>query len=159
VTQSGPDSEPTWSPDGSRIAFESAMGNPAYYYSNGQIAVVSADGGTPTALTASFDEDPKIVAWNANGLFFAASERTYSYLYRIAPESQNAVKVAPSDPAVYSGFSMSRDGQAIAYLRSDAKSMAEVYVASLPSGFSRSAEKKITDMNAQAAMWTQTALE
>ena len=31
VTQDGPDSNPVWSPDGSRIAFETAMANPAYY--------------------------------------------------------------------------------------------------------------------------------
>ena len=32
VTQDGPDSNPVWSPDGSRIAFQTAMANPAYFY-------------------------------------------------------------------------------------------------------------------------------
>ena len=32
VTQPGPDSHPVWSPDGSRVAFETAMANPAFFY-------------------------------------------------------------------------------------------------------------------------------
>ena len=65
VTQDGPDTRPVWSPDGSRIAFQTAMASPSYYYSNQMIAVVSAAGGTPEALTGAFDEDPNIVAWAA----------------------------------------------------------------------------------------------
>src|SRR5205807_6500643 len=39
VVQDGPDTHPVWSPDGRRIAFQSAMANPAYYYANQVIAV------------------------------------------------------------------------------------------------------------------------
>ena len=45
VTQDGPDSSPMWSPDGTQIAFQSAMANPAFFYSNSRIAVVPAAGG------------------------------------------------------------------------------------------------------------------
>ena len=49
-------------------------------------------GGTPTVLSTAFDEDPQIVAWKPNGLFFAASARTYSYLYRLDPETKAVTK-------------------------------------------------------------------
>src|SRR5207247_329465 len=88
VTQEGPDSHPVWSPDGSRIAFQSAMASPGYFYANSVIAVVPAAGGKPEVLTAAFDEDPSIVAWKTNGLFFSASQHTWSYLYRLDPASK-----------------------------------------------------------------------
>jgi len=149
VTQDGPDTHPVWSPDGSRIAFESSMANPAYYYTNSLIAVVPAGGGAPVALSSTFDEDPSLVAWKQNGLYFSASARTYSYLYRLDPATKTVTKISPVDQTVNSGFSLSRDGEAIAYLRADAKSMAELYVAN----------RKLTDVTGQTANWTTSTLE
>ena len=149
VMQDGPDSNPVWSPDGSRIAFQTAMADPAYFYANTRIATVAAGGGTPTVLSAAFDEDPSIVAWNPGGIFFAASARTYAYLYKVDPETKAVTKVSPADRTVNSSFSFSKDGQTIASLRSDARSMAEVYVGA----------KKLTDMNAQTASLASSTLE
>jgi dipeptidyl aminopeptidase/acylaminoacyl peptidase len=149
VTQDGPDTHPVWSPDGSRVAFESSMANPAYYYANSLVAVVPAAGGAPVALSASFDEDPSIVAWKPNGLYFSASARTYSYLYRLDPQTKAVTKISPVDETVNSGFSLSKDADAIAYLRADAKSMAELYVGN----------RKLTGMNAQTTNWTTSTLE
>ena len=157
ITQDGPDSNPNWSPDGSRIAFESSMANASFFYTNRVIAIVPATGGTPSPLTAAFDEDPNIVAWKPNGILFAASEKTFSYLYRLDPDTKAIAKTAPGNTpmTVNSGFTVSKDGQAIAFLRSDAKTMAEVYVG----GGQQAVAKKITDMNAQAAAWTTSTLE
>ena len=69
VTQDGPDTHPVWSPDGSRIAFETSMANPAFFYANGLIATVPAAGGAPTVLSSAFDEDPSLVAWKPSGLY------------------------------------------------------------------------------------------
>ena len=149
VTQEGPDAHPVWSPDGSRIAFESSMANPAYFYTNSLIATVPASGGAPAALSSSFDEDPSIVGWKQTGLFFSASQRTYSYLYRLDPNTKSVTKVSPVDQTVNSSFSLSKDGQTIASLRADAKAMAEVYVGT----------KKLTDLNAQTGNWTTSTLE
>jgi dipeptidyl aminopeptidase/acylaminoacyl peptidase len=161
VTQEGPDSNPVWSPDGSRIAFESSMANPSYFYTNSRIAIVPAAGGVPMALSSAFDEDPSIVAWKPNGVFFSASERTYSHLYRLDPSTGAIAKVTPTDAAVNSSFSLTKDGEALALLRADATSLPEVYVgsgANVGSGFSRT-YKKITNMTAQTAGWTTSTLE
>jgi dipeptidyl aminopeptidase/acylaminoacyl peptidase len=149
VTQDGPDSNPVWSPDGSRIAFETAMANPAYFYVNRAIATIPASGGSPTVVSSAFDEDPSIVAWKSSGIFFSASDRTYSHLYRLDPSTKAIAKVTPSEPAIDSGFSLSNDGTAYAYLHSTATSMAEVFVGSKP----------ITTFNAQTANWATSTLE
>ena len=39
VTQDGADANPVWSPDGSRIAFETSMASPKFFYTNRRIAV------------------------------------------------------------------------------------------------------------------------
>jgi dipeptidyl aminopeptidase/acylaminoacyl peptidase len=147
VTQEGPDSQPVWSPDGTQIAFETAMANPAFYYSNGLIAVVPTSGGTPAVLTASFDENPSIVAWKTGGLFFSASQRTYSYVFRLDPARKTMARLAPADAWVGSSFTLSRDGSRVAFLGADASSVAEVFVA--PATLAN--PTRLTDMNAQTA--------
>jgi dipeptidyl aminopeptidase/acylaminoacyl peptidase len=177
VTQPGPDSHPVWSPDGSRVAFETAMANPAFFYSNGLIATVPAGGGAPTVLSAAFDEDPSIVGWKTSGLFFSASQRTYVYVFRIDPDTKTVTRLAPVEASVNSSFSLSRDGSQIAFMGADAKTMPEVFVAAVAAAAptpvpSRSKEersaygnvalrsvKKLTDMNAQTAGWTPGTLE
>ncbi len=157
VTQEGPDTNPIWSPDGSKIAFQTAMANPAFFYSNSLIATVPAGGGAPVVLSSAFDEDPSIVAWKPNGLFFAAASHTYSHLYRLDPESKSITKVTAADQTVDSGFSLSNSGDAYACLRADAKAVSEIYVVS---GLSPSATaKKLTDMNAQIADWAAGTVE
>ena len=149
ITQDGPDTNPVWSPDGSRIAFQTSMANPAYMYMNNLIATVPASGGAPTVLSAAFDEDSSIVDWKPAGIFFAASARTYSYLYKLDPATKAVTKVSPVDHTVNSSFSLSKNGQTIASLRADANSIAEVYVGA----------KRITDMNAQTVSWTTSTLD
>jgi dipeptidyl aminopeptidase/acylaminoacyl peptidase len=123
------------------------MANPAFYYRNGLIAVAPAGGGAPTVLTSAFDENPSLVAWKPGGLFFSASQRTFSYLFRLDPASKAIARLAPADDWVGSSFTLSRDGSRIAFLGADARSVADVYVASA----TLANPAKLTDMNAQLA--------
>ncbi len=88
VTQDGPDSNPRFSPDGRQIVFQSAMAKRFYFFENGVLAVVSAAGGAPEPITGRFDENPQLVGWTQAGIFFSASQRTWSYLYRLDPASR-----------------------------------------------------------------------
>src|SRR5712691_5127260 len=162
VSQEGPDAHPVWSPDGSRIAFETSMANPAFYYTNSLIATIPASGGTPAVLTAAFDEDPSIVDWKPNGLFFSASQRTFSYLFRLDPDSKAIARLAAADAWVGSSFSLSRDGSKVAFLAADAKTVAEVFVAAVPAsaGSARALQAtRLTDMNTQTVNWATSTLD
>ena len=93
--------------------------------------MVSSSGGTPTVLTAAFDEDPNLVEWLPNGLYFAAGERTFSHLYRVDVGTKAIAKVTGAETRRESRASRSRrTAPRMRILRSDAKSMSEVYVGS-----------------------------
>jgi dipeptidyl aminopeptidase/acylaminoacyl peptidase len=158
VSQKGPDTNPIWSPDGSKIAFESAMAKPDFFYTNRAIGIIPSSGGPGTAITnatVEFDEDPSIVSWKTAGLFFTASQRTNSYLFRLEPASSRIAKIAPSNGWIGSNFSLNAAGDRVAYVASNAKAFPEIYVAS----FGSPDPKKLTDAGAQTADWEQTSRE
>ena len=128
VTQEGPDTNPMWSPDGSRIAFESAMAKPFFYYTNTAIAVVPAAGGAIENLTSTFDENPSLLKWTADGVFFSAASHTWSYLYSLNPSTHATTRFAPADNWIGSGFSLTRDARTAAFVASDATTFPEIYV-------------------------------
>jgi len=156
VTQPGADGGPVWSPDGRTIAFASAMSK-SYSFLNNAIAIVPAAGGKVEYLSTAFDENPSIVDWTKAGLFFSASQKTNACLFSIDPATKAVRKyAAASDPFVGSGFSLTPDGQTVAFSASDANTIGEIYVA--PVAFVLRA-RKLTDMTAQTAAWTKGTIE
>ncbi len=149
VTQAGPDTSPRWSPDGSKIAFESAMSRPDFYHANGRIAVVAASGGTPISVTDAFDEDPNLIDWTSVGIVFSGLRKTTSHLFVADPSSKAITRISQPDALIGFGFSLSKDGSAVAFGAASPTTMAEVYAASR-TGFSA---RKLTDMTSQLASY------
>ncbi len=154
VTQPGADSGPVWSPDGSTIAFASAMTKELSFL-NTAIAVIPAAGGRIENITAAFDEDPSIVRWTPAGIFFAASQRTWSFLYSVDPATRVVKKYAPAEQWIGSGFSVTPDGQWTAFSAADGSTLGEIYVAPVAATLK---PLKLTDMTAQTARWAKSAL-
>ena len=94
VSQPGPDSSPRWSPDGKQIVFSTAMGNTTYFASNSRLAVVPAAGGTPRSITDNFDENPNLLEWRADGVYFTGLQKTASHLFRVDPASGKVTRVS-----------------------------------------------------------------
>ncbi len=127
VSTPGPDTNPKWAPDGKRIAFETAAGTKYFFYSNVRIASVSADGGTPQILTEAFDEDPGLIGWGPDGIYFAAEQKTYAHLFRLNPEKKAIEKLSAPDRLCAFSFSLSHDFKQVAYRAALENEYAEVY--------------------------------
>jgi dipeptidyl aminopeptidase/acylaminoacyl peptidase len=128
VGQAGPDSNPRWAPDGNRIAFVTAMSKPFNYYLNSVIAVVNRESLKVEPLTEAFDENPQLVDWTERGIFFGASQRTWSYLFNLNPQTKQISRHAVGDAWIGSSFSLTRDGQQVAFIGSGPQDFADVFL-------------------------------
>lgn len=135
VSQPGPDSNPRWSPDGKQLVFSSAMGTTRFFATNSRLAIVSAAGGTPRSISDAFDENPGLIDWRDDGIYFAGSQKTASHLYRIDPATAKITRVSAPDGLMAGGFSFTRDGKHLAFSAPSPTSLNEIFVADLP-GFS-----------------------
>jgi dipeptidyl aminopeptidase/acylaminoacyl peptidase len=131
VSTPGPDTNPKWSPDGKRIAYQTAAGSKYFYYTNGRIAVVPADGGTPEVVTAAFDEDADLIDWGPDGIYFEAVQKTYAHVFRVNPETKVVEKLDTPDHAVAFGFSFARDFKHAAFRAAMENEYGEIYAASV----------------------------
>ena len=131
VSTPGPDRNPRWSPDGKKIAFETAAGSQNFFYTDGRIGVVSPDGGAVQILTESFDEDPSLVGWGPDGIYFAATQKTAVQLFRLNPMNGTVEKVSAPEGMVAFGFSFSRDYKAVVYRAALDNQFGEIYTTSL----------------------------
>ena len=150
VAQAGPDTNPKWSPDGRQIAFESAMAKTFYFFENTAVAVVPATGGTPEALTTRFDENPSLLAWTSAGIFFSASQRTWSYLFRIEPSSRQVAMHRAREDWIGQSFAVTPSGAHTAFVASGPREFPDVYSASVATTL---VATKLSDVGAQVAAW------
>ena len=155
VSTPGPDRNPKWSPDGKNIAFETSAGAKYYYYSNARIAVVGAEGGTPQILTEAFDENPGLICWGPDGIYFAAKQKTYAHLFRLNPVTKAIEKLSAPDRMASISFSFSQDYKQVAYRAALENQYGELY----SSNVAPWEGKKLTTMGDQLKGFTLAHLE
>ena len=145
VSTAGPDGNPTWSPDGKQIAYETSNGREFFFYSNGRIAIVGAEGGQPNLLTEAFDENPNLIAWGPAGIYFGSQQRTDTHLFRLSPETKRIERVSGPDHFAASQVSFTRDFSQAAFVGAGPNEYAEICV----SGLAPFAPKRLTAMGEQ----------
>jgi len=131
VKGGGPNTNPHWSPDGTEIAYETAFGDKAFFYANRKIAMVGVGGGTPHVIDADFDEDAGLVKWTPAGVYFEGREGVRSGLFLLDPHGGGVRKLAMPGEEESRRFSLSRAGDAAAFVGGGANQVAEVYATPL----------------------------
>lgn len=133
VETKGPDGNPQWSPDGKEIAYETSNGQEFFFYTNPAIAIVPAGGGKPRLLAESFDEEPSLIAWGPEGLYFSALQKTTAHLFRLDPKTNAIARVSGPDEIVIGGCSFDRHFTRAAFTAARPNEPFEVCVSSLRS--------------------------
>ena len=145
VSQPGFDSNPIFSPDGSQIVFSSSMGNDKSFASNSRLAVVPVAGGVPKSLSDSFDENPNIINWTPQGIYFWSLQKTASHVFRLDPSSGRVTRVTGPDDYMVGFPSFSLDGKQMAWSSASATTINEVYTSTVD----KFAPRKLTSMTDQ----------
>lgn len=117
---------PSYSPDGTQILFY-AVPNQNRHATQVQLAVVSATGGKPSVLTATFDRDVGNAIWSADSksIYFAAQTEGDIPLYVIPAKGGTISKLLGNDSGV-NDFDMR--GDKIVYSLTETKNPWELYL-------------------------------
>ncbi|BDC48098.1 peptidase S9 [Bryobacterales bacterium F-183] len=128
VTAKGPDTNPIWSPDGTRIAYQTANGDDSsFFYSTPSIAIVPANGSAPaTLVTLTGDEMPSLIEWNRLGIWFASPMRTTQQIFVYEPVSKKVALISNQPNASAGRPSITTDGTRLAFLCGGANKYTEV---------------------------------
>jgi dipeptidyl aminopeptidase/acylaminoacyl peptidase len=154
VSQPGPDSNPRWSPDGKQIVFSSTMGNTVFYASNSRLAVVPAAGGTPRSITDNFDENPNLLEWRTDGVYFTSQQKTATHLFRVDPASGKITRITRPDNFLGGSFSFTRDGRQLAVTAASPTTLSELFVSDA-SSFSPRALTNMTEQTKPLLLGTR----
>lgn len=148
---SGPVGSPAWSPDGGTIAY---LGHRTINEAGRNVRVwtVPAGGGAARCLTEGLDRTcapffgGESLTWSADGatLTFSLEADGDVGVYRVAADGAGAPYPVLSGERTIAGYSMSKDGSAIAFAASDPTNPAEVFTANGDG----TGERRLTDLNA-----------
>ncbi|MET0621507.1 MAG: S9 family peptidase [Pyrinomonadaceae bacterium] len=125
------ETSPVFSPDGKWVA-ALVSDVPPRWAQSGLIQIFPAGGGAPRALSASYDGQPGIAGWSADGrrIYFSEAKGTGTQIYA-ADVAAGRVEELKTTPAVYGSISLNSSGTTFGFLRQTAEAPAEAFVASV----------------------------
>jgi len=126
------ESSPYFSPDGRWIAFE-ATDTPPTWAGASRVFVVAAGGGTPRPLALTFDEQPDLIGWTADGgrVVVGETRGTVARLATLPVDGGPATDVTPADATV-DGPSLDAGRARVGFTSQAPDRAPEAFVAALP---------------------------
>ena len=120
---------PTYSPDGKSIALV-VSDNPPRWAQSGLIQIFPAAGGQPRPLSASYDGQPNVAGWSADGrrLYFSEARGTGTQIYAV-DVAAGRIEEVKAAPAVYGAINLNRTGTAFGFVRQTSDAPPEAFVA------------------------------
>lgn len=103
-----------WSPDSKKLAYSSSVDDTtSHFYKNNRLFVYDLETAKSQEVAAAFDENKNYLDWTSQGIWFAASQKTTSHLYKLDPVKNTWTKSdIPYD--VFNFASFSKEGSAYA---------------------------------------------
>ncbi len=148
-TPSAEDS-PRFSPDGKSIAIVVSE-NPPRWASNDLINIFPVAGGTPKVLASSFDGQPNIAGWSADGkrIYFSEAKGTGTRIYALDVAANKATEINQTDEVI-TGISLNHTGTMFGFVRQNSENPPEAFV----SGIDKFAPVQISRVNADMSKMT-----
>ncbi len=131
ATSPAAESSPLYSPDGKSIAIL-ASDNPPRWAQSGMIQIFPASGGQPKTLVGSFDAQPGIAGWSADGkrIYFSEAKGTGTQIYSLDINA-NRIDEIKTTAAVISAISLNRAGTTFGLVRQTPDTPADAFIASV----------------------------
>jgi dipeptidyl aminopeptidase/acylaminoacyl peptidase len=123
------ESQPLYSPDGKWIALTISDAPPTWAFQN-RIHLLPATGGTPKALPATYDEQPNLIGWAADGkrIYFSETRGVTTAISAINVET-GAIADLEKGRAVYGGISLNHSRAMFGMTMQNNDAAPEAYVA------------------------------
>lgn len=122
---------PLFSPDGKFIALF-VSDNPPRWAQSGTVQIFPAGGGQPKLLSTSYDGQPNVAGWSADGrrIYFSEAKGTGTqvYAYDVAA---NRIEEIKTTPAVYTAIELNRTGTTFGFVRQTPEAPQEAFVATV----------------------------
>jgi len=120
---------PTYSPDGKWVAIQ-VTDDPPGWAQTALIQIYSVAGGQPKALAASYDGQPGIAGWSADGkrIYFSEARGTRTQIYAL-DVAANRIDEIKTTPAVYTAIDLNQSGTTFGFVRQTADAPTEAFVA------------------------------
>ncbi|MGI9105459.1 MAG: S9 family peptidase [Pyrinomonadaceae bacterium] len=122
---------PTFALDGKSVALV-ISDNPPRWAQSGTIHILSLAGGTPKSLAASYDGQPNIAGWSADGkrIYFSESKGTGTRIYVVDVAANKVAEINQTDE-VYQAVNLNRSGTMFGFVMQTPERAPEAYVSKI----------------------------